>query len=422
MQVEFPDKLQVLFQPARYKVLHGGRGASKSWGVARALLLKGAQSPIRILCAREFQSSIAESVHKLLSDQITELGLEGFYQILQTSIKGRNGTDFSFVGLRHNVSNVKSYEAVDIAWIEEAQTVSKSSWDTLIPTIRKENSEIWITFNPMLEEDETYQRFVLHPPQNSIVVKIDWRDNPWFPDVLRMEMEDLKERDYDTYLNVWDGHCRQTLDGAIFADQIRAATQENRITRVPYDAAKPVHTFWDLGRRDGTAIWFLQNCGLEYHFIDYHFETHKGLPYHLKILKDKPYMYDTFWLPHDAEYEHLISETTIKKQVQEAFPNCSVQIVEGAGKPGSIATGINAARTVFNRCLFDKANTSDGMMALRHWHYDKDETTGKTSVSPVHDWASHGSSAFMYFAMSLNKLKINRGNAPIKYPDSKAYV
>jgi phage terminase large subunit len=420
--IEFTQNVRFLFEPHRYKVLYGGRGGKKSWDMARALLILGTKSPERILCTREFQNSISDSVHKLLSDQITELGLNSFYQVLQTSIKGPNNTEFLFAGLRHNISNLKSYEGVTKVWVEEAQNTSKNSWKTLIPTIRREGSEIWASFNPELEEDETYQRFVINPPPNAKVLKVGWQDNPWFPDVLRQEMDYLKEKDYDSYLNVWEGYCRQTLDGAVFADEIRATTIENRITRVPYDAAKPVHTFWDLGRRDGTAIWFLQNCGLEYHFIDYHFETHKGLPHHLKILKDKSYMYECHWLPHDAEYEHLISETTIKKQVQEAFPNCSVQIVEGAGKPGSITTGINAVRTVFNRCLFDKEKCSDGMMALRHWHYDKDEVSGKTSLTPVHDWSSHGSSAFMYFAMSLNKLKINRGNAPIKYPDSKAYV
>ena len=136
-KAEFPLKLQCLFQPSRYKVLYGGRGGAKSWGVARALLIKGAQAPLRVLCSREFQTSIKDSVHKLLSDQIMALGLDGFYEITQTSIRGKNGSEFSFVGLKNNVSNVKSYEGVDICWVEEAQTVSRSSWNTLIPTVRR---------------------------------------------------------------------------------------------------------------------------------------------------------------------------------------------------------------------------------------------------------------------------------------------
>jgi len=141
-KAQFPVKLECLFQPekSRYRILYGGRGGAKSWGVARALLIKGAQRSLRILCAREFQTSIKDSVHKLLCDQIIDLGLEGFYEITQASIRGKNGTEFSFVGLKNNVANVKSYEGVDICWVEEAQTVTRLSWNVLIPTIRKPDS------------------------------------------------------------------------------------------------------------------------------------------------------------------------------------------------------------------------------------------------------------------------------------------
>ena len=173
-KAEFPVKLQGLFQKSRYKVLYGGRGGAKSWGIARALLILGAKNPIRILCAREFQTSIRDSVHKLLCDQIESLGLLGFYEITQASIRGRNGTEFSFVGLKNNVSNIKSYEGVDICWVEEAQTTSRLSWNILIPTIRKGGSEIWISFNPELETDETYQRFVASPPEDCITMRVNW--------------------------------------------------------------------------------------------------------------------------------------------------------------------------------------------------------------------------------------------------------
>ena len=156
-KAEFPAKTQCLFLPerSRYRVLYGGRGGAKSWAVARALLIKAAKSPLRILCAREFQTSIRDSVHKLLSDQIVALGLIELFEITQAAIRGVNGSEFAFVGLKNNVANVKSYEGIDICWVEEAQTVSRNSWNVLIPTIRKEGSEIWITFNPELETDET---------------------------------------------------------------------------------------------------------------------------------------------------------------------------------------------------------------------------------------------------------------------------
>ena len=171
-KAQFPVKLACLFEKSRYKVLYGGRGGAKSWGVARALLILGAKKPIRVLCAREFQTSIKDSVHKLLCDQIEALGLLGFYEITQASIRGSNGTEFAFAGLKNNVANIKSFEGVDICWVEEAQTTSRLSWNILIPTIRKQDSEIWITFNPELESDETYQRFVLNPPSDCIVQKM----------------------------------------------------------------------------------------------------------------------------------------------------------------------------------------------------------------------------------------------------------
>jgi phage terminase large subunit len=148
VNAEFPEKLACLFKPNRYKVLYGGRGGAKSWGIARALLIMASNKPLRILCARELQMSIRDSVHKLLSDQIETLQLSGFYEIQNSSIKGLNGSEFSFAGLRSNVAQIKSYEGVDICWVEEAQTVSKGSWNVLIPTIRKDGSEIWVSFNP----------------------------------------------------------------------------------------------------------------------------------------------------------------------------------------------------------------------------------------------------------------------------------
>jgi phage terminase large subunit len=399
VNVQFPDKLQCLFEPSRYKVLYGGRGGAKSWGVARALLILGAQKPTRILCAREFQNSISESVHALLSDQVKALGLTDFYEVQNSTIRGKNGTEFYFAGLRHNVTKIKSFEGVDIVWCEEAQTISKSSWDTLIPTIRKEHSEIWITFNPALETDETYQRFVAHPPENAQIIRINWSDNPWFPDVLRQEMESLKARDPDAWLTVWEGHCKQTLDGAIFANEVRQATTDNRFTRVPYDQSKPVHTFWDLGRADKTAIWFAQIVGFEFRLIDYYENQGHALAHYLKHLQSKPYVYGDTWLPHDAENELLASERTIAQQARAA--GFKVRITPKV----SINDGINAARTIFGSCWFDAEKCADGIQCLRNYRYDVDPDTQQFSQKPLHDWASHGADAFRYLAVALREVK-----------------
>ena len=397
-KAEFPAKTQCLFVPetTRYRVLYGGRGGAKSWAVARALLIKAAKSPLRILCAREFQTSIKDSVHKLLSDQIVALGLLDLYEITQAAIRGKNGSEFAFVGLKNNVANVKSYEGIDICWVEEAQTVSRNSWNVLIPTIRKEGSEIWITFNPELETDETYQRFVVKPPANAVVQKINWSDNPWFPETLRIEKESLRERDIQAYNQVWEGMCRQTVDGAIFATEMQRAEADGRITRVPYDPIKPVHAVWDLGWSDQTAIWFLQFVGMETRLISYLEDSQKTVNHYLQELQKKGYVYDTLWLPHDAENKTLAGNgRTIEELVKTA--GYKTQILPKV----PVVDSINAARTLFPNMWFDRENCADGLTCLRHYRYDVDPDTGMFSRNPRHDQYSHGADAFRYIALML---------------------
>jgi len=406
-RAEFPQKLACLFEKSRYKVLWGGRGGAKSWGVARALLILGAKSPMRILCAREFQTSIKDSVHKLLSDQIIALGLDGFYEITQASIRGQNGTEFFFAGLKNNITNIKSFEGVDICWVEEAQTVSKTSWNILIPTIRKENSEIWITFNPELESDETYQRFIVSPPENAIIQKINWYDNPWFPDTLRFEKDSLKNRDPEAYNTVWEGLCRQTVDGAVFANEMKMAELENRLTRVPYDSIKPVHAVFDLGWADNTAIWFLQFIGMEIRLIRYLEDNQKTISHYLAEMQKFGYIYDTLWLPHDAENKTLAGNgRSIEEIVRSA--GFKVQIIPKT----PVADSINAARTIFSKCFFDRENCHEGLQCLRHYRYDVDPDTKMFSKTPVHDQYSHGADAFRYIGLMVNEPKKAKPQKP----------
>ena len=407
VEADFPEKLEFLFEPARYKVLHGGRGGAKSWGIARALLILGAQKPLRILCAREIQKSISESVHQLLRDQIQALQLGSLYEVLNTEIRGANGTQFLFAGLKHNVDNIKSKEGLDIVWVEEAQAVSKASWDTLIPTIRKDGSEIWISFNPMLESDETYQRFVVKPPTGAKVVKIGWQDNPWFPEVLRAEKDDLKERDIDAYLNVWEGECRQMLEGAVYANELRRTTEAKRITRVPYIPGHPVHTFWDLGWADKTAIWFAQAVGHEYRLIRYHEGSQKPIESYLQELQGFGYVYGTHHLPHDAKAKQLGTGRSIEELMRSVVDK--VRIVPNIG----VEAGINAARTLFDLCWFDEELCADGLSALRHYQYEPDPDKGTLKPKPLHNWASHGADAFRYAAVMLREDKKPVKKAPI---------
>ena len=399
-QAEFPEKLSILFDSARYKVLYGGRGGAKSWGIARALLIIGAKKPTRILCAREFQTSIRDSVHKLLSDQIIAMGLTQFYEITQNAIRGSNGTEFSFVGLKNNVSNIKSYEGCDICWVEEAQTTSKLSWNVLIPTIRKEGSEIWISFNPELETDETYQRFIVNTPENCIVQRINWSDNPWFPETLRLEKDALFVRDREAYNTVWEGVCRQTVDGAIFAKEMMQAEFEQRITRVPYDPVKPVLAVFDIGWADATAVWFVQFIGMETRLIRYYETTQTTISQILAKMQTFGYVYDTLYLPHDAQNKTLAANgRSIEDIVRAAGFN--VRIIDRV----PIADSINAARTIFSKCYFDRENCYEGLQCLRHYRYDVEPDSGNFSRKPLHDNYSHGADAFRYIGLMINEPK-----------------
>ena len=216
VNIDIPAAFGELFQPHRYKVYYGGRGSGKSINFGRASLIKGTQRPLFILCAREIQTSIKDSVHRLLREQIDELGLNSFYRVTQNAIYGKNGTEFTFKGLRLNTQEIKSTEGVDICWVEEGQAVSADSWDVLIPTIRKPGSEIWVSFNPLNETDPTYQRFVMSPPGNAFVRKVNYDENPFFPEVLHDEMEWLKAKDYQSYLHVWEGECRKFSNALVF--------------------------------------------------------------------------------------------------------------------------------------------------------------------------------------------------------------
>jgi predicted phage terminase large subunit-like protein len=204
--------------PCRYKVLYGGRGSGKSHQVARALIVMATQKPLRILCTRELQKSIKDSVLKLLADIIIDHNLEHLFQIQTTTIRCMNGSEFIFAGLRNNPTEIKSMEGVDIVWCEEAANITKESWDLLIPTIRKDNSEIWVTFNPRFETDATYQRFILNTPDNCILKKFNYTDNPFFNATLREEMELCKKLLYEDYLHIWEGEL-MSMGGKVIKRQ-----------------------------------------------------------------------------------------------------------------------------------------------------------------------------------------------------------
>lgn len=401
MRAQFPSKLKPLFRSARYKVFHGGRGSGKSWGVARALLILARQKRLRILCTREVQKSIKDSVHALLSDQIQSLGFGADFQILETEIRcTRTGSVFLFAGLsQHTVESIKSFEGCDIVWVEEAQTVSGKSWDVLIPTIRKPGSEIWITLNPQLETDETYQRFIATPPPDSVVVEMSYNDNPWFPAVLEAErLHAQKTMKAEKYRHIWEGKCMPAVDGAIYFDEVAKAEEEGRITRVAPDKLLKVHAIFDLGWNDAMTIIMVQRSASELRIIDYIEDSHKKLSDYSDMLKAKPYNWGHVWLPHDG----FSKDFKTGKSAEEMMRALGWTVARTPNM--DIEGGIKAAREVFERVWFDAEKTKRLVECLKRYRRNIGQKTGEAGA-PLHDEFSHGADSFRYMALCADQLK-----------------
>lgn len=407
MQAEFPTKLEFLFKPSRYKVAYGGRGSGKSWGFDRALLVQAANKPLRVLCAREIQKSIKQSVHTLLSDQIQALGLGAFYEVLESEIRGKNGSNFSFAGLATNtVESIKSFEGCDIVWVEEAQTVSKKSWDILIPTIRKPGSEIWVTFNPDLDTDDTYQRFVINTPPDAVVVKMNYTDNPWFPDVLEKERLHCKATNPD-YENIWEGNCKAAKDGAIYASEIREAQENGRVTNVPYDPMLKVHVVMDLGWNDSMSVILVQRGLSDARIIGYIEDDHRTLDSYSAQLKALNYNWGDLYLPHDGQSKDFKYGTSAEEIIRKQ--GWSVRIIPRA----DIENGIKIARMNFHRVYFDKSVTRL-LECLKNYRRSINSNTNEPGA-PLHDEFSHGADAFRYMSVALDSMKNETWGGAIKY-------
>lgn len=397
---KFPKCFKGFFKPTRYKIAYGGRGSGKSWAAARSLLLQGSSQPLRILCAREIQKSIKQSVHTLLNDQIQALGLGDFYQVLETEIRGSNGTQFNFAGLaQHTVESIKSIEGCDIVWVEEGQTVSKKSWDILIPTIRKPGSEIWVTFNPDVDNDDTYQRFVVNPPPNALVVNMNYNDNPWFPIELENErLHCFNTRSKSDYQNIWEGKCKAAVDGAIYAEEMETAQSDGRICNVPYDPLLKVQIVFDLGWNDSMFISLVQKGFADLRIIESIEDSHKTLDYYSALLKDKKLNWGKVWLPHDGAARDFKTGKSSQEILQAL--GWDVEIIPIS----SIEEGIKQSRMTFNRMYFDKTKADVMVRALKRYKRVINARTGEAG-SPDHDNSSHGADNFRYISVSADKFR-----------------
>ena len=420
VSARFPKALKILFEPARFKVLRGGRGSGKSWGVARAILLRCAKEKTRVLCTREIQKSIQQSVHQLLGDQIEALGLKDYFEILEKEIRGVNGSEIYFSGLSDiTATTLKSFEGVDICWCEEAQSITERSWKILTPTIRKEGSEIWITYNPELESDPTHQRFVVNPPPDCVSVLMNYTDNPYFPKVLEQDRQHAeKTMKPEDYRHTWEGACKPAVEGAIYFDSMSQTIAGGRIRNVPHDGSLKTHVIFDLGMADSMSIILCQKVASEIRIIHYIEGNQRILADYSAELKqlrldDQPMNWGHVYLPHDG----------FAKKHQTG--KMDAEILQGLGwsvmpTPNtSVNNGIDRAREMFPRVYFHEQRAARLIECLKRYRWNISQKTNE-AVSPLHDEFSHGSDCFRYLAMNEPSLSNDEWGGTLHYPSMGA--
>jgi phage terminase large subunit len=418
LRVEIPRKLLPLLQPKRYKGAYGGRGGAKSHFFAEQIIIKCYNQPTRVVCIREVQNSIKDSVKQLLQDKIAKLGLNFAFETLESEIRCNNGSIIIFKGMQsYNADNIKSLEGYDLAWIEEAQTLSQHSLDLLRPTLRKENSELWFSWNPRYKTDAVDKFFRKQPPADAISVMVNWRDNPWFPEVLRKEMEHDFLIDEDKADHIWNG-AYGAGQGAILARYVNKAEREGRIGVVAYDPeGSPIEVSSDLGFRDTSSWWYWQRKQGGFSLLMYDGDSGLDADDWIQRIQNNLIVLSKgkvgkIWLPHDAKAKTFQSKYSSIEQFLKAFGTGKVGVVPQTKKSDQI----NAARTIISKCEFDEKLCEEGLDGLRAWEYQYNEENGVFSREPLHNWASHPSDAFAYGCQVMQESPAPEKDKEPEYP------
>jgi len=416
-QLKIPPKLIPVFNTPnlRYRGAYGGRGSAKTRTFALMTAVHGYRvgesgGTGQILCGREFMNSLDDSSLEEVKSAIRSVPwLEDYYEIGEKYIRSKDGRiTYVFAGLRRSLDALKSKAKLILAWIDEAETVSETAWRKLIPTVREHDSEIWVTWNPESKESATHKRFRDDPPDNSVIVEMNWQDNPWFPDVLEQERTQDKEKRPDIYDHVWEGDFLVHAEGAYYATEMREAKDQGRIDVVNYETSTGVITAWDLGIGDSTAIWFAQFIGPEVRIIDYYESSGVGLDHYARVLQEKGYAYREHILPHDVRVKELGSGKS-RLETLDALGVSPVTIAPQL----MVDDGIQAVRSMLKNCWFDAERCDRGIDALRQYHREYDDNGKVWRSRPAHDWASHGADAFRYLAVGYRPAQTNWGE-PIR--------
>ena len=393
MQIDFAPVFDPLIDPARYKGAHGGRGSGKSQFFADLLVATAIRKPgFRGLCCREVQKSLKESAKRLIELKIAAHGVGHLFDVQETQIKAPGGGLIAFAGLQdHTSESIKSYEGFDVAWVEEAQTVSDRSLNLLRPTIRATGSELWFSWNPRFKTDAVDKMLRGEElPTNAAVVQANWKDNPWFPAELEQERLDCLRQQPEQYSHIWEGDYVTVSEGAYFARDLAKAREEGRIGELAADPIMPYRAFWDIGVRDATSIWIAQCTGQSIKVLDYYEAVGQPLETHLNWLRSKGYGAAQCILPHDGAKADAFTAVRFEDHIRAA--GFEVRTVENQGK-GAAMKRVEAARRLFPRIWFNKDKCAGGLDALG-WYHEKRDDTRNIGLGPEHDWASHAADAF----------------------------
>lgn len=399
LQVDVPRKLTPLLAPARYKGAYGGRGGAKSHFFAEQIIVRCLAGGCRVVCIREVQNSIKDSVRQLLVDKIAKLGVQAMFSVLESEIRGPHGSLIIFKGMQsYNADNIKSLESYDIAWVEEAHTLSQHSLDMLRPTMRKTGSELWFSWNPRHKTDAVDAFFRKNPPAGAVSVFINWRDNPWFPAELRRDMEHDFEVDPDKAEHVWNG-AYGSSEGAILARWVNKADRDGRIhDGVVFDPnGAAVELSCDLGFRDTAGWWYWQKKLGGFSVLAYDgdsgLDADDWIPrIQLRLNEMGITRLGRIWLPHDARAKTFQSKHTTVERFIAAFGAERIGVVPQSRKSDQIS----AARAVVQRCEFNRTRCDEGLDGLLAWEFEFNPDLNVFSKEPLHNWASHPSDAFAY--------------------------
>ena len=390
-QIELPPKLIPVFQgSARIRGAWGGRGSGKTRSFALMSAVEGyrygtAGISGQILCGREHLNSLEESSLEEVKAAIRSVDwLDDYYEIGERYIRSKDGRiKYVFAGLRHNLDSIKSKAKLLLAWIDEAEGVSEEAWRKLMPTVREEGSEVWVTWNPESKDSATHKRLRLEAPDNSRIVKVNWSDNPWFPKVLEQErQEDLKRRP-DTYGHVWEGDFLEYPEGSFFLREINKAKDEGRICKIPVVASHPCMTFWDIGSSDGCAVWVVQQIGnLEYRCIHFYEAWNEPYSHAVKWLQSLDLVFESHFLPHDADHKRQgeLKNKSPKDMLKQLMPGGSWRIVP---RIQELLWGIQQTADMLDAYIWiDEEKCAAGLEHLKAYRRKWSNTEGRWSHIP----------------------------------------